>query len=139
MSHPNADAVRARLALLPGLIGAIVLVAALALIGGDWYIWVRFVVAILALIVCVFAYQAKSYWWLIGLVPVAIVFNPVWPLTFGDLWLRLLHLGGAVVFIAAGIAIKVPVDEGRRGPEGRYDGRRRRPQSGSRPSDRRRR
>jgi hypothetical protein len=133
MSRPNSEPVRARLALLPGLIGAIVLIAALALIGGDWYIWVRFVVAILALIMCVFAYQGKSYWWFIGLVPVAVVFNPVWPLPIGDLWLRLLHLAGAIVFIAAGISIKVPVEESRKGPAGRYDGKGRQ-QSGPRGS-----
>ncbi|WP_022901750.1 DUF6804 family protein [Humibacter albus] len=121
---------RVRLAFLPGVLGAIILMAALALVGGDWYIWVRFAVAILALIMCVFAVQAKAYWWLIGLVPLAIAFNPVWPLPIGDLWLRLLHLAGAIVFIAAGVAIKVPVPEQQSGPAGRYDGKRR-PSGGS--------
>lgn len=122
MSPASNEPSRARLAFLPGLIGAIVLVAALALIGGAWYIWVLFAVAILALIMCVFAVQAKSYWWLIGLVAIAVVFNPVWPLHISEPWVRLAHLAGAVVFIAAGIAIKVPVDAGRTGPAGRYDG-----------------
>lgn len=122
MSRPSTEPVRARLAFLPGLIGAIVLMAALALIGGSWYVWVLFAVAILALIMCVFAVQAKSYWWLIGLIAIAIVFNPVWPLPIGDLMLRLFHLAGAVVFIAAGISIKVPVEAGRQGPAGRYGG-----------------
>jgi hypothetical protein len=94
MSRPSTEPTRARLAFLPGLIGAIVLMAALALIGGAWYVWVLFAVAILALIMCVFAV----------------------------LWLRLFHLAGAVVFIAAGISIKVPVEAGRQGPAGRYDG-----------------
>lgn len=125
MSRPAAKPTFARLALLPGILGGIVLLASFALIGGDWYIWVRFVVAILALIMCVFAVQGKSYWWLIGLVPVAIVFNPVWPLPIDDLWLRLLSLAGTVVFVAAGIAIKVPVGEEKPGPQGRYDGRQR--------------
>ncbi|GAB3805914.1 hypothetical protein GCM10028798_28180 [Humibacter antri] len=109
---------------MPGLLGAIVLIAALALIHSSWYIWVLYAVAILALIMCVFAVQGKNYWWLAGLVPIAILFNPVWPLSIPDLWLRLLHLAGAIVFIAAGVSIKVPVDEGRPGPSGRYDGRR---------------
>ncbi|MGA0568726.1 DUF6804 family protein [Rathayibacter sp. KR2-224] len=122
MSRPGSAPTLARLALLPGLLGAIVLIAALALIGGSWYVWVLFAVAILALIMCVFAVQAKAYWWLIGLVPIAVVFNPVWPLPIPDLWLRLLHLAGAVVFIAAGIGIKVPAEEGRQGPAGRYGG-----------------
>jgi uncharacterized membrane protein YgcG len=122
MSRPSTEPTRARLAFLPGLIGAIVLMAALALIGGSWYVWVLFAVAILALIMCVFAVQAKSYWWLAGLIPIAIVFNPVWPLPIGDVWLRLLHLAGAIVFIAAGVSIKVPVEAAKQGPAGRYDG-----------------
>jgi uncharacterized membrane protein YgcG len=122
MSRSSTEPTRARLAFLPGLIGAIVLMAALALIGGSWYVWVLFAVAILALIMCVFAVQAKSYWWLAALIPIAIVFNPVWPLPIGDVWLRLLHLAGAVVFIAAGVSIKVPVEAGKQGPAGRYDG-----------------
>ncbi|MHA7987046.1 DUF6804 family protein [Rathayibacter sp. CAU 1779] len=122
MSRPNQEPSYARLALLPGLLGAIILIAALALVGGDWYIWVQFAVAILALIMCVFAAQGKAYWWLIGLVPIAVVFNPVWPLPIDDLWLRVVHLAGAVVFIAAGISIKVPVEAKAAGPAGRYDG-----------------
>jgi len=128
MSRPAAQPSFARLALAPGILGGIVLLASLALIGGDWYIWVRFAVAILALIMCVFAVLGKSYWWLIGLVPVAVVFNPVWPLPIGDLWMRLLSLAGTVVLIAAGVAIKVPVGEEKAGPQGRYGGR----QGGSR-------
>ncbi|WP_460578901.1 DUF6804 family protein [Humibacter ginsengisoli] len=124
MSRPQSQPTRARLALLPGLIAAIVLIAGLALIHGGWYIWVLYAVAILALIMCVFAVQGKNYWWLAGLIPIAIVFNPVWPLSIPDLWLRLLHLAGAIVFIAAGVSIKVPVDEGKQGPAGRYDGKR---------------
>ncbi|WP_205864964.1 DUF6804 family protein [Planctomonas sp. JC2975] len=122
MSRPAQETSYARLALLPGLLGAIILIAALALIGGAWYVWVQFAVAILALIMCVFAVQGKAYWWLIGLVPIAVVFNPVWPLPIDDLWLRILHLAGAVVFIAVGVSIKVPVEAKTAGPAGRYDG-----------------
>ena len=122
MSRPSSEPAFARLALIPGLLGAIVLIAGLALIASSWYIWLLYVVAILALILCVFAWQGKAYWWLIGLVPIAVVFNPVWPLHIPDLWLRLLHLAAAIVFIAAAVTIKVPVDEGKAGPAGRYDG-----------------
>jgi hypothetical protein len=106
------------------VLGGIVLLASLALISSDWYIWVQFAVAILALIMCVFAVQGKAYWWLIGLVPVAIVFNPVWPLPIDDLWMRLASLASTVVFIAAGVTIKVPVGDEKGRPAGRYDARR---------------
>lgn len=98
----------ARLALLPGLLGAIVLIAALALIGSSWYLWVEYAVAIIALIMCVFAAQGKQYVWFIALIPIAVIWNPVWPITLPDLLFRLLHLIAAAAFIAAGIRIKVP-------------------------------
>ena len=99
-----------RSALVPGLLGAVVLIAGFALIGTEWYLYVRYVVSILALILCVFAGQAKQWWWLAGLIPVAVVWNPVWPIPLDDLVLRGLELVAAVVFVGAGIVIKVPVD-----------------------------
>ena len=42
-----------RAALAPGLLGAIVLLAGIALLGGDWYLYVEYAVSILALILCV--------------------------------------------------------------------------------------
>jgi hypothetical protein len=99
-----------RAALVPGLLGAIVLLAGLALIGGDWYLYVRYAVSILALILCVFAGQARMWWWFAGLVPLAVVWNPVWPLPLGGVALQGLSIAGAVVFVAAAVTIKIPAD-----------------------------
>ena len=99
-----------RAALAPGLLGAIVLLAGIALLGGDWYLYVEYAVSILALILCVFAGQAKQWWWLVGLIPVAVLWNPVWPLPLPvDAW-RILNVVGAVVFVAAAVTIKIPAD-----------------------------
>jgi hypothetical protein len=111
MTRPAARPEFSRSALVPGLLGAIVLIAGFALIGTTWYLYVQYVVSILALIMCVFAGQAKQWWWLAGLLPIAVVWNPVWPLALDDLVLRSLELVAAVVFIGAGIVIKVPVDQ----------------------------
>jgi len=98
-----------RAALAPGLLGAIVLLAGLAAIGGDWFTFVRYAASILALILCVFAGQARAWWWYIGLIPIAVVWNPVWPIDLdGNLW-RILNLVGAIVFVAAGFILKVPL------------------------------
>lgn len=102
-----------RVALAPGLLGAIVLLAGLAVIGGPWFILVRYVVSILALILCVFAGQARAWWWYPPLVALAVLFNPVWPIAVDAPILRLLHLAGAVCFVAAGITIKVPTHDNR--------------------------
>jgi len=101
------------MALVPGLLGAIILLAGLALIGGAWYIGVLYATSILALIMCVFTTQAKQYWWYIGLIPLAVIWNPVWPITLEDLVLSLLQIVGAAVFVAAGLMIKVPEPTGR--------------------------
>ena len=103
-----------RPALAPGLLGAIVLLAGLALLDNDSaYFWIKAVVAVLALILCVFAWQAKQWWWLLGLVPVAIVWNPVWPLDLhGQGWVAAQFVA-ALVFIVAGVLIKVRNPENR--------------------------
>jgi hypothetical protein len=102
-----------RTALAPGILGAIVLIAGLALVGGEWYLYVRYAVSILALILCVFAGQAKQWWWLAGLIPIAVVWNPVWPISMDELVLRGLHIAGAVLFIAVAVNLKVPVEQRR--------------------------
>lgn len=98
-----------RAALAPGLLGAIVLLAGLAL-SSDWYLYVRYAVSILALILCVFAGQARLWWWLAGLIPLAVVWNPVWPLPLSGLALQGLTIAGAIVFVAAAVTIKIPAD-----------------------------
>ena len=111
MTRPAARPELSRSALVPGLLGAIVLIAGLALIGTEWYLYVRYAVSILALILCVFAGQAKQWWWLVGLLPIAVIWNPVWPVPLDDLVLRGLEVVAAVVFVGAGIVIKVPADQ----------------------------
>ncbi|MCU1406654.1 MAG: hypothetical protein JWQ43_2957 [Glaciihabitans sp.] len=106
-----------RTALAPAILGAIVLLAGTALLGTSGYTWILFGVAILALITCVFAYQAKQWWWLILLVPVAVVWNPIVPLPMEppQLFMGLQYVA-AIIFIAAGVLIKVrnPEDRNRR-------------------------
>ena len=79
-----------------------------ALITSDAFTVIQFVVSIFALIVSVFGWQAGQWWWIIGLVPIALLWNPVLPIDLGmpDLWLGLQFIAAAI-FIAAGIRIKV--------------------------------
>lgn len=102
-----------RTALIPALIGVIALVAGVALIESDGFTVIRYVVSIFALIVAVFAWQAKQWWWLIGLVPIAILWNPVLPIDLGapEVWLALQYVA-SLVFAAAGAFIKtVPAEK----------------------------
>lgn len=106
-----------RPALAPGLLGAIVLLAGLALLdNASGYFWIKAVVAVLALIVCVFAWQAGQQWWLIAMLPIVVAWNPVWPLDLhGQLWVASQFVA-SLAFVVAGILIKVknPEDRNRR-------------------------
>lgn len=107
MARPTNAPQPTRLALAPAILGAIVLLAGLALVGDSAYTWIQYPVAILAIIVCVFAVQGKSWWWLIGLVPIAVLWNPVFPLPLGDLVTRLLTILASAYFVLTGLMVKV--------------------------------
>ncbi|MCU1534862.1 MAG: hypothetical protein JWR53_1343 [Glaciihabitans sp.] len=114
-----------RTALAPGILAAIVLLAGLALLHSSAFIWIRYGVSILALIVVVFAWQSRQWWWLILLVPIAIVWNPVWPITPApdQLWLGLQYIA-TIVFVTCGILIKVPNKDDRNARNGKAASRR---------------
>jgi hypothetical protein len=97
-----------RSALAPGLLGAIALLAGLALLDGDSFIIIRYVVSILAVIICVFVIQAKAWWWLILLVPIAVLWNPVVVIELhGQGWVSAQFIA-ALVFVLVGVRTRVP-------------------------------
>lgn len=105
-----------RTALIPAMIAIVALLVGGALITGDSFTVILFIVSILALIVSVFAWQARQWWWLIGLVPIAVLWNPVFPIDYAalgvqQLWFALQFVA-SIVFLAAGIMIKtVPAEK----------------------------
>jgi hypothetical protein len=98
-----------RSALAPGLLGAIALLAGLALLDSESFVIIRFIVSILALIICVFVLQAKAWWWLLGLVPIVIMWNPIVVLDLsGQGWVSAQFIA-ALLLIIVGVRTKVPV------------------------------
>jgi hypothetical protein len=97
-----------RTALVPAIVAIIALFVGLALLGTDTYTVIRFVVSILALIIVVFAWQARHWWWIVPFVAIAVLWNPVLPIDIAsaDLWLGLQYIA-VVVFMSAGILIRV--------------------------------
>lgn len=95
-----------RTALAPAILAAIVLLAGLALVGSDGFTFIRFGVSILALVVAVFAFQARHWWWLPFLAAIAIVWNPVIPVELDDQLATGLQYVAAIVFLVAGALIK---------------------------------
>lgn len=105
-----------RTALIPAMIAMVALLVGGALISGDSFTVILFIVSIFALIVAVFAWQAGQWWWLIGLVPIAVLWNPVLPIDYAalgvqQLWVALQFVA-SIVFLAAGILVKtVPAEK----------------------------
>jgi hypothetical protein len=101
-----------RTALAPGILAAIVLLAGLALIESSAFYWIKIVVAVLAAIVAVFAWQSRQWWWLPFLAAVVVLWNPVWPIDLhqGYIWVVLQYVA-VILFIVCGILIKVPNDD----------------------------
>ncbi|PJI85545.1 DUF6804 family protein [Luteimicrobium subarcticum] len=99
----------ARLALVPGVLAAVAAVIGIAFepdSGGMTV--VRYVVAILALIMIVFAVQAKAFVWVAPLVAIAVLWNPVAPFHFGDAWWVAAELAAAALLVTVGVLVKVP-------------------------------
>src|SRR6478736_10300592 len=98
----QAPATYQRNAFAPSLIAAIALFLAPLLIGGEWFLLIRFVVAILAVIVAWFALQARHWWWIPVFAAIAVLWNPIFPFAFdGPVWTAAQPVA-AVLFLVAG-------------------------------------
>ncbi|HWM34568.1 MAG TPA: DUF6804 family protein [Pseudolysinimonas sp.] len=98
-----------RVALAPGLLGAVALLAGIALTESGGFIVIRFIASILALIIVVFAFQARHWWWMPFLLAIAVAWNPVYPFDLaGPWWVGAQYLA-ALVFVLAGVLIRVKV------------------------------
>ena len=97
-----------RSALAPALLATVALLVGSALITSDTFTVIRFIVSIFALIVAVFAWQSGQWWWIIGLAPIVVLWNPVLPIDLGlpEVWLALQFVA-AGLFIGAGVRITV--------------------------------
>ncbi|WP_100809850.1 MULTISPECIES: DUF6804 family protein [unclassified Microbacterium] len=96
-----------RPAFIPSLIAAAALLSGIPLLQADWYLLIRFIVAIMALIVAWYALQGAQWWWTIVFFAVAIVWNPVFPVPTDGPWWIVAHLVVAALFAVAGAAVRV--------------------------------
>jgi hypothetical protein len=114
-----------RPALAPGLLGAIALVAGASLVDTTIFVVFRYVVAILAAILCVFAFRGRGWGYLPFLAAIVVLWNPVYviPIT-GKPWLILQFLA-AVVFVVTAIRVRVPAPDAPAPAPGRTAARRR--------------
>ncbi|WP_152545434.1 DUF6804 family protein [Microbacterium sp. CH12i] len=95
-----------RNALAPGLLAAIALFLSPLFTQGLVATIILYVVAILAVIVAWFAWQAGQWWWTIVFVAVAVIWNPVFPFGFSGVVWTVAQFVAAVAFLAAAALIK---------------------------------
>ncbi|PPG20375.1 DUF6804 family protein [Rathayibacter toxicus] len=98
----------ARMALAPGILTAIILLAGLPLVGGSSSDLIRYPVAILTAVMCWFVIRARAFLWLIALVPLVVLWNPVVPLSFPDAVWSSLHIAAVGVVCSVGMIVRVP-------------------------------
>jgi hypothetical protein len=97
-----------RPALAPSLLAAVVLLACVAFLDSSAFVFARWGVTVLALIVLVFAIRGRVWWAAVLTAAVAVSWNPVVVLPIpGQLWAAL-QLVAAALFIVVGITVKVP-------------------------------
>ena len=99
--------------MIPSILAAIVLLAGVALIGTDGHTVILFVTSIFALIISVFAWQAGHWWWLIALIPIAVVWNPIVPLPMAGPVAYGIHYAAALAFVIIGLRIRVRNEDDR--------------------------
>jgi hypothetical protein len=101
-----------RNALAPGILAAIALFLSPLFADGTGATIIRFVVAILAMIVAWFALQAKQWWWTIVFVAVAVFWNPIFPIVVEYPVWAAAGVIGALLFLTAGALVKSEILEG---------------------------
>lgn len=95
-----------RIAFLPAVLAAAAVLAGFGFASSGAYIVIRFVVAILTLIVAVFAAQGRPRWWVLPLGAVVVLFNPVVPIEItGAVWTGV-QIGAIAVLLAAGFTVR---------------------------------
>lgn len=100
---------RPRRVVLPAaILTVLVLLVGAGIIETELFTVVRYVVSILAIICIVLVAQVHQWWWAIGLVPIAILWNPVFPIEIADTQLfAVLHYVAAIVLIVIGTTVRV--------------------------------
>ena len=97
-----------RPALAPSLLAAVVLLACVALVDSSAFVFARWGVTVLALIVLVFAVRGRTWWAAALMAAVAVCWNPVVVVPIpGQVWAAMQILAAAV-YIVVGIVVKVP-------------------------------
>lgn len=101
-----------RPALAPSLIAAIVLLACVAIVDSSAFVFARWGVTVLSLIVLVFAVRGRAWWAAVLMAAVAVCWNPLAVVSIpGEVWAAL-QLVAAALFIVVGILVKVPREAG---------------------------
>jgi len=98
--------------LIPALVAALMLLGAVAGLPYGYYQFLRWVVCGIGIYVAVIAYRWGITWvtWVFG--AIAVLFNPVIPITFSrEIWLPI-DIASSLIFSFSIFFLKKPIDEG---------------------------
>ncbi|WP_255252749.1 DUF6804 family protein [Curtobacterium sp. 'Ferrero'] len=94
--------------LAPSLLAAVVLLACVAFLDAPAFVFVRWAVTVLALIVLVFTVRGRAWWATVLMAAIAVCWNPVAVVPIvGEVWATM-QIVAAAVFVVVGIVLKVP-------------------------------
>ncbi|WP_083420804.1 DUF6804 family protein [Curtobacterium sp. MCBA15_009] len=97
-----------RPALAPSMIAAVVLLACVAIVDSSGFVFARWGVTVLALIVLVFAVRGRTWWAAVLMTAVAVCWNPLITVPIPDEVWAALQLVAAALFVVVGLVVKVP-------------------------------
>lgn len=104
---------RRRLALAPALIASVALLVGVTVLDDGPFLVVRYIAAIFAGIVAVFAFQAKQWAWLPVFAAIVVAWNPVLVIPIPDPWWLVAQYVAVLAFLVAGWVIRVVVPDDR--------------------------
>lgn len=104
---------RRRLALAPALIASVALLVGITVLDDGPFLVVRYIAAIFAGIVAVFAFQAKQWGWLPVFAAIAVAWNPVFVIPIPEPGWLIAQYIAVIVFLLAGWFIRVTVPDAR--------------------------
>lgn len=105
-ASPKKPVLYQRNAFAPSILAAIACLAGISLLSHPYYEYVRYVIAILAIIIGWFAIRAGQWWWAPVMLAITVLWNPLFPFAFAGPWWVAAHIVAAALFLAAGASIK---------------------------------
>lgn len=96
-------------ALLPAAIGASLLLIAIAPLPYGFYVFLRVAITVISIVVAVISVRSQKSGWIFGAAPIAILWNPIFPVYLSRQAWAPLDILAALVLLICGLGIRLPL------------------------------